>query len=151
MTKVLVSGIVVCGLLLAGCVPALHAEDLLVSGGGEHPRTSKRVWIRRATLVAGCAASLAFDTITTRRAFAAGAIETNSLLADSQGRPQWSRIIGVKSAGCAASAILQETHIFGTWKTPTADHAWTFLNLGVTAEYTWAGFHNLNLATSLSK
>jgi len=146
MTKILVSG-----LLLAGCMQALHAEDLLVSGGGEHSHSSKRVWIRRATLIAGCAASLAFDTITSRRAYAAGAIETNSLLADSQGRPEWSRIIGFKSAGCAASAILQETHTFGTWKTATADRAWTFVNLGVTAEYTWTGFHNLSLANSLSK
>jgi hypothetical protein len=108
------------------------------------------VWIRRATLVAGCAASLAFDSITTERAYAAGAIETNGLLANSQGRPQWTRIIGLKASSCAAFAVLQETHTFGAWQGATPDRVWTFANLGVTAEYTWAGFHNLALANSLS-
>jgi hypothetical protein len=130
---------------------AVYAEDLLVSGGGrEHSRSTKGVWIRRVTLIAGCAASLAFDTITTRRAAAAGGVEGNGILADSEGRPQWGRVIGLKSGSCAASSVLQETHMFGAWKGPNADPVWTGVNLGITAEYTWAGFHNLNLANTMS-
>jgi len=140
-----VKRILLSAVLLAGSLPAVHAEDLLVSGGGEHPHASKRVWLRRITLAAGCVASLAFDTITTSRAVANGAIEENRLLADSQGRPQWARVIGLKSAGCAAAAVLQETHSFGTWKTDAADRTWTFVNLATTAEFTWAGYHNLTL------
>ena len=136
------------GFLLTLSLSTLHAEDLL--SPRERPQSSKRVWIRRATLVAGCAASLAFDTITSQRAYAAGAIETNGLLANSQGRPQWTRIIGIKASSCAGLAILQETHTFGAWQGPISDRVWTFTNLGITGEYTWAGFHNLNLANSLS-
>jgi hypothetical protein len=132
-------------------VQTVHAEDLIVSGGGrEHVRPSKRVWIRRATLIAGCAASLAFDSFTTRRGVAAGAVEANGLLADSQGRPEWGRMIGIKAGSCAVSAVLQETHFFGAWNTPTADYTWTAVNTGIAAEYTWTGFHNLSLAHSLS-
>jgi hypothetical protein len=137
-------------LFLILCSSAARAEDLLVSGGGERPHSSKRVWIRRATLIAGCAASLAFDTITTRRVYGAGGIEANGILADSQGRPQWGRVVGMKAGSCAVSAVLQETHTFGIWQSPAADRTWTFVNLGIAAEYTWAGFHNLSLANSLS-
>jgi hypothetical protein len=143
------AGVLVVSSLFAS-IPA-HAEDLLVSGGGrERPPTSKRVWIRRATLIAGCAASLAFDTFTTRRGVAAGAVEANGLLADSQGRPEWGRMIGIKAGSCAVSAVLQETHFFGAWNTPAADYTWTAVNTGIAAEYTWTGFHNLSLAHSLS-
>ena len=145
MAKLFYAGVLIA---LSGLtsVQVLKAEDLLVSGGGrERPPTPKRVWIRRVTLAAGCAASLAFDTITTRRATANGAIETNSLLAGSNGQPAWGRVIGFKVGSCAATALLQETHTFGTWKTPASDKTWTGINLGIAAEYTWAGFHNLNL------
>ena len=129
----------------------VRGEDLLVSGGGhEHARSSRRVWIRRATLIAGCAASLAFDTVTTRRGVAAGAVEANGLLADSQGRPEYGRMIGIKAGSCAVSAVLQETHFFGVWNTPAADNTWTAVNAGIAAEYTWTGFHNLSLAHRLS-
>lgn len=131
-------------LLAASSVSALSAANLLAS---EHPRTPKRVWIRRATLVAGCAASLAFDTLTTRRATAAGAIETNGLFANAQGQPQWGRMIGIKAGFCAASALLQETHIFRSWESPAADWTWTGINAGVTGIYSWAGWHNLGVAS----
>jgi hypothetical protein len=128
-----------------------HAEDLLVSGAGrEHSRTPKRVWIRRATLVAGCAASLVFDTLSTRRAINAGAIEGNGLLSNGQGNPNWGAMIGLKAGLCGASAVMEETRSFHAWKTPNADWTWTSLNLGTTAVYTWAGFHNLNLANTLT-
>ncbi len=146
MTSLFRKGIFFSAFLLVGVIPALNAEDLLVSGGGrERPPTPKRVWFRRATLAAACAASLGFDTITTRRAIANGAIETNGLLANSNGQPAWARMIGFKVGSCAVSAVLQETHTFGAWKTPASDKTWTVINSGIAAEYTWAGFHNLNL------
>jgi hypothetical protein len=141
------------GLFLATSFsPAIRAEDLLVTGGGhEHSRTPKRVWIRRATLVAGCAASLVFDTLSTRRAVSTGAVEANGLLADPQGNPNWGRVIGLKAGLCGISAVMEETQSFHTWKTPNADWTWTGINVGTTAVYTWAGFHNLSLANDLSK
>jgi len=106
----------------------------------------KQVWIRRLTLSAACAASLGFDTLTTHRAVSAGAIEANGLLADSQGRPNWGRVIGIKAGVCAASAFLQERT-----KAPHSDWTFTGVNLGVTAGYTWAGIHNLRLTNDLLK
>lgn len=130
-------------LLVASSLRTLSAADLLDS---EHPRTPKRVWIRRATLVAGCAASLAFDTLTTRRAVSAGAVESNGLFANSQGQPQWGRMIAIKAGLCGVSAVLQETHIFKTWETPAADWTWAGINAATTGIYSWAGWHNLQVA-----
>ena len=129
------------GLLLA---MSGQAADLV-----EHPHTPKRVWIRRITLAAGCAASLGFDTISTHRAISAGAIETNGLLSDSQGRPQWGRIIGIKAGMCAGSAFMQERH--SSWQSPRSDWTFTAVNLGVMAAYTWTGFHNLSVSNALLK
>ena len=135
---------VLCIALLAACSgSAISAANLLDS---EHPRTPKRVWVRRLTLAAGCAASLVFDTVTTRRAANAGAVETNGLFANSQGQPQWGRMIGIKAALCGASAVLQETHIFRAWQSPAADWTWTGINAGTAAVYSWAGWHNLQVA-----
>ena len=129
------------GLLLATCS---QAADLV-----EHPATSKRVWIRRITLASACAASLGFDAVTTHRAVSAGAVESNGLLADSQGRPQWGRVIGIKAGMCAASAFLQERH--SAWQSPRSDWTFTGVNLGVTAGYTWIGLRNLRVADDLLK
>lgn len=131
-------------LLAASSVPAIHAADLLVQ---EHPRTPKRVWIRRATLAAGCAASLAFDTLTTRRAVSHGAVESNALFANAQGQPQWGRMIGIKAALCGSTALLEESHVFKSWQTPASDWTWTGINTGITGLYTWAGWHNLGVAS----
>lgn len=131
-------------LLFIGLLLALssQAADLV-----EHPSTPKRVWIRRITLGAACAASLGFDTMTTRRAVSAGATETNRLFADSQGHPQWGRMIGIKAGMCAASAFAQEWH--SAQRSPRSD--WTYIgaNLAVTSGYTWAGIHNLRVTNDL--
>lgn len=140
------------GLVLVLCTAALRAEDLAVRGiAPEHSRTSKRVWIRRATLAAGCAASLALDTWSTHRAMAAGAIESNPLIANSQGHPDWGRTIGLKAGACGISAVLQETGVFHTWQGRNADWTWTGINAATAAAYTWTTLHNLGLANGLSK
>jgi hypothetical protein len=130
-------------LAIALSAPAVRAADLLDQG---HPRTPKRVWIRRTTLIAGCAASLAFDTWSTRRAISTGAIESNGLFANAQGQPQWGRMIGIKAGICGASLVLEETHVFRKWQRPDADWTWTGINAGTATLYIWAGWHNLQVA-----
>jgi hypothetical protein len=131
---------------------ASRAEDLSVSGGvNAHSRALKRVWIRRATLVAGCAASLALDTWSTHRALSAGATESNPLLANSQNQTSWGRTIGLKAGACGLSAVLQETGTFHTWQTPNADWTWTGINAATGAAYTWIAIHNLGLGNQPSK
>ena len=107
----------------------------------DHPRTPAKVWIRRITLVASCAASLGWDTYTTRRAETAGAIESNPLLANAQGRPQWGRFISLKAGACGASAFAQER-----WHFQGSDWTWTGLNAASAATYTGIGFHNLAIS-----
>jgi hypothetical protein len=138
------------GLMLVMCTSALRAEDLAI-GLSHHSRTPKRVWIRRATLAAGCAASLALDTWSTHRMLQAGAIETNPLLANSQGGTNWARTIGLKAGVCGVSALMEETNTFHAWRSPNADWTWTGINAATTAAYTWASIHNFSLANPLSK
>lgn len=136
------------GLLLALAVPALHAQDFVERAPKQ--TWSKRKLVRRLTLAAACAGSLAFDTLTTRRAMAAGAVEANGLLAGAQGNPAWGRLIGAKAGFCGAVAVIEETHTFGLWNTPKSDWSWTAVNAGTAGYYTWVGFHNLQLASSLA-
>lgn len=136
------------GLLIALSMGALSAQSFIESAPKQP--SSKAKWIRRVTLVAACGASLAFDTLSTRRAVANGAVESNGLLAGSNGGVSWGRVIGLKAGFCGVSTILQETHVFGQWDSPKADWTWTAANSGTAAIYTWAGFHNLTLAKELS-
>ncbi|MGH7194281.1 MAG: hypothetical protein ACREJM_12240 [Candidatus Saccharimonadales bacterium] len=135
------------GLVLAMCIGGLQAEDLVVRS--TEPYSSKRIWIRRVTLAASCAASLVFDTISTQRAVAAGGVESNGLLANSEGRPDWGRMIGMKAGLCGASLFMQESRTFGQWRGSKSDWTWTGINLGTASVYTWAGLHNLKIASQL--
>ena len=135
------------GLLIAVSMAAVSAQNYVENTPKQPGSKAKR--IRRATLVAGCAASLVFDTLSTRRAIVNGAVESNALLRSSNGNVSWGRAIGLKAGLCGGSAVIQETHVFGLWKTPAADWAWTVANAGTASVYTWAGFHNLNLAKDL--
>ena len=132
------------GLLIAISITAVSAQNLVERAPTQH--TSKAKWIRRATLIAGCAASLAFDTLSTRRALANGAVESNGLLSNPNGSVSWGRVVGLKAGFCGVSAAMQETHVFGLYNTPKSDWTWIALNAGTASVYTWAGFHNLSLA-----
>ena len=134
--------------MIALATPGLHAQEFIERAPKES--SSKRKWVRRITLAAACAGSLAFDSISTRRAVAAGAVESNGLLAGSQGAPAWGRVIGIKAAFCGAAAVVEETHTFGAWKSPASDWSWTAVNATTVSVYTWAGFHNLKLANDLA-
>ncbi|GEM_PF-1755717 len=131
------------------CIAVVLATCGRAADPVEHPATPKRVWVRRITLGAACAASLGFDTVSTHRAVIAGAVETNGLLADSQGRPQWGRVIGIKAGACAASAFLQERHY--SWSSPRSDWTFTGVNLSTTAAYAFVGIRNLKLANDLGR
>lgn len=138
------------GLLIALSTPALRAQEFIERAPKEESSSSKRKWIRRVTLAATCAASLAFDSLTTRRAVAAGAMEENGLLSNSQGSPAWGRVLGVKAAACGISTVIEETHTFGVWNSPKSDWTWTAMNVGTASMFTWAGFHNLAVADKLT-
>ena len=114
--------------------------------GSAAERPSSHTWIRRATLAASCAASLVFDTYSTRAAVSAGAVEANSLLAGQQGRPRWGLMFGLKAANCAVSAVLQESHLFKKPGSEISDWKWTAINTASAGAYTWIGFHNLALS-----
>ncbi|MEO7143288.1 MAG: hypothetical protein ABI165_07255 [Bryobacteraceae bacterium] len=119
------------------------------SVAGEHPSPAKRIWIRRATLAASCAASMIFDTYSTRAAVSAGAVEGNALIASPEGRPRWALTFGLKAAVCAGSAVLQESARFRPPGAEISPWTWTAINTASTAGYTWLGFHNLALSRQL--
>lgn len=98
------------------------------------------------TLAAGCAASIAFDTWSTRRAISAGGVEQNGLLSNSQGDPLWGRTMGIKAGLCGATLLMQEKHFLSV-----DDRTWIGINAATAGVYTWVGFHNLKLASELSK
>ncbi len=98
----------------------------------------------------GCAASMIFDTLSTRAAANAGAIETNGLFANAQGRPEYGRMISIKAGLCGATAIMQETHLFHASRDPKTDWVWTGVNAATAAAYTGIGIHNYKLANDLS-
>jgi len=127
-------------LFIALTMSGLHGQNLV--------ENSHRTWIRRVTFIAACAASIGFDTLSTRHAVSSGAVESNGLLAGPQGAPAWGRMIGIKIGLSAATVVLEETHVFGRWKSPNADWTWTAVNSGTASLYTWAGFHNLDLPPS---
>lgn len=77
---------------------------------------------------------------------AAGGVEQNGLLANSQGAPQWGHVIGLKTGICGATLLFEETH----W-VPVGDRAWIGINAATAGVYTLIGVHNLNLADSLPK
>ncbi len=132
---------------LAASAQNIGAQDFIERAPKQH--SSKRKLIRRLTLVAACAGSLAFDTLTTRRAVGAGAVEGNALLAGAQGNPAWGRVIGIKAGFCGAAALLEETQTFKMRRSPNSDWSWTAVNAGTASIYTWTGFHNLSVAASL--
>jgi hypothetical protein len=132
------------GLLIAMSMAAVSGQNLVERVPAQ--RGSRAKWIRRATLVAGCAASLAFDTLSTRRAVANGAVESNGLLSNPNESVSWGRVVGLKAGFCGVSAAMQETHVFGLYNTPKSDWTWIAVNAGTASVYTWAGFHNLSLA-----
>jgi len=103
---------------------------LLLVGQGSAQATPK--WVRRATLVAACAAS-ATDAATTWRD---GLRESNPLLRAANGGPSMPRVIGLKAGFCAASAWSQERGAHNT--------LYSFTNLGTAGLFGWAAWHNAN-------
>ena len=76
--------------------------------------------------------------LSTRRAVANGAVESNGLLSNPNGSVSWGRVVGLKAGFCGVSAAMQETHVFGLYNTPKSDWTWTAVNAGASASsVTW--------------
>jgi hypothetical protein len=101
-------------------------------------------WLKRVTLAAACAASF-WDAQTTALAVSRGAREVNGFLADSAGKPQWGRMIGVKAATCGGLVLVEEKLL------PRHEKSWISLNVGLSAVYSGMAVHNLGVARSLNK
>ena len=112
-----------------------------ISHAGQRPR----VWLRRITLAASCAAS-AWDVQTTAGAIGRGGRESNGMFADPLGRPRWGRMVGFKVAMCGGMAAAQE------WKPltgkPVKDDLWIGINTGLAARFTIASVRNRSVGAS---
>lgn len=122
---------------------ACAAALLVVLCAPARPEGTGR-WLRRITLAAACAASF-WDVQTTALAVSRGAREMNGFLADSAGRPQWGRMIGMKAAACGGLLVMQEKVL------PRHEKSWIALNVGLSAAYSGMAVHNLGVARSLGK
>lgn len=98
-------------------------------------------WLRRATLVTGCAAGMAFDTWAMKQAAADG-VRLTGLYGDSQGRPRYGLMIGLNGAACAVSAFFEERHKH--WSTGS-QWVWIAENSASTGISIWTGIHLLHL------
>ena len=111
-----------------------------VAHAGQRPR----VWLRRITLAASCAAS-AWDIQTTAGAIGRGGRESNNLFADSLGRVRWGRMIGFKAALCGGMAAAQE---FKPLSKPIKDDLWIGVNTGFTTRFVFASIRNRSVGGS---
>src|SRR5437870_5433364 len=87
-----------------------------------HAQQHPRVWLRRVTLAASCAAS-AWDVQTTAAAIGRGGHESNNMFSDPMGRVKWGRMVGLKVALCGGMAASQELRRFGRTR-PIKDDVW---------------------------
>jgi len=115
-----------------------------------HAQQKPRVWLRRVTLAAACAAS-AWDVQTTVSAIGRGGRESNNMFTDPLGRARWGRIIGFKAALCGGMAAAQEIKPLGSprvWgSSPVKDSVWTGINTGLAARFVFASVRNRSVMT----
>jgi hypothetical protein len=104
--------------------------------------------LRRVTLATSCAASF-WDFYTTARGASYGAIETNGLLADQNGKPRLGLMFAVKAGFCGLAVLTQETHIFGKYRSRFADPLWTATNLSLTARFSAVALRNTRIIDQL--
>jgi hypothetical protein len=97
-------------------------------------------WLRRITLAAACGASF-WDLQTTRQSVSHGAREANPLLADSQGRPRFGRIVGFKTGTCLASFVVEERLA----RHSPSDRFWIGLNCATAGAFVGLSIHNLRV------
>src|ERR1041385_9092771 len=76
-----------------------------------HAEQRPKLWLRRVTLAASCAAS-AWDVQTTASAIGRGGRESSNMFTDPLGRVRWGRMIGFKVALCGGMAAAQEVKPF---------------------------------------
>jgi len=108
-----------------------------------------RIWLRRVTLAASCAAS-AWDVQTTASAIGRGARESNNMFTDPLGRARWGRMIGFKAAVCGGMAAAQEWKPLASPRLggsrPVKDDVWIGVNTGFTTRFVFASIRNRSVA-----
>lgn len=119
-----------------------------LSGAGR-AESRPGTWLRRLTMAGACAASF-WDLQTTRAGAGYGALESNRLLADERGRPQWGRTIGIKVGVCAATALAQEWGARSI-KSPAATYVWTGMNAALAARFVSTSLSNRRVTGKLKR
>jgi hypothetical protein len=100
------------------------------------PMLSAPRWVRRATLVAACAASAA-DAVTTWRTGRAGMSEANPLLRGTDGGPAMGRVISLKVGFCGYAIWAEERKAHST--------AFSVANTAVAATFGYVAWRNERL------
>ena len=103
-----------------------------------------RVWLRRITLAAACAAS-AWDVQSTAAAIGRGGVESNNMFTNPMGRVRWGRMLGIKVAVCGGMAAAQEIKTFGGSR-PIKDDLWIGVNSGIAARFAFAAVRNRSVS-----
>jgi|SRR6478672_4897503 len=118
-----------------------------VSFGEQRPR----VWLRRITLAASCAAS-AWDVQTTSSAIGRGGRESNNMFTDPLGQVRWGRMIGFKAVLCGGMAAVQEIKPLANgrlWgREAVKDDLWIGINTGITARFVFSSIRNRSVTAS---
>jgi len=127
--------------LLAGAFVLVGLALPSVSLAEQRPR----VWLRRITLAASCAAS-AWDIQTTAAAIGRGGRESNNMFTNPLGRVRWGRMVGLKVALCGGMAAGQEFKAFNGSRfggsRPIKEDAWIGVNAGLAARFVFASVRN---------
>jgi hypothetical protein len=133
--------------LLAGMFSLVYLALPSVSWAEQRPR----VWLRRITLAASCAAS-AWDIQTTAAAIGRGGRESNNMFTDPLGRVRWGRMVGLKVALCGGMAAGQEIKAFkgsqSSGSRSIKDDVWIGVNTGLAARFVFASVRNRSVLQS---
>lgn len=128
----------------------LCAMAVLVCLNGTAEAAPRRgVWLRRLTLVAPCASGF-WDIYTTRSAVRVGAVESNRLLADTQGRPRWGRMIGLNIGLCAGTVLSQEL-LDRNRRSTAANYSWSAVNAAIAFRHAAAALENRGVAVDMKR
>lgn len=109
-------------------------------------------WLHRTAIavdVAACAASAA-DGVSTKVVINAGGEETNPLFTGpNRGNISWPKLIGYKAIACALPYVLHAAYHHVGQNSNAQDESAIATGLAATGLYTWATWHNIDLAQEL--
>lgn len=105
-------------------------------------------WLRRATMIGACAASI-WDFQTTRAGASYGARELNSAMADANGHPRFGLMLGAKLGMCLGSVVTQE--LMPHKESRALDPLWIGVNSALAARFATISIRNRNLTERLKR